>query len=913
MNKNFYLITLLIFCFHHASAQQAQRIFKGRVTDSASTNPIGDATITIYRASDTSLLNFGFTTPMGNFSITAKSNDSLLIIISIVGYKEKEFTSRPNMDWSFTDFGDIKLAPIPQSFKGFTVRTSAIRMKGDTIEINANRFKVLPGSDVAQLFKKIPGFEVNVKGEIKVNGSEVTKIMVDGSDFFGNNPGLVSKNLNADMVETVQVFDDKNEDGSLKQGGSKTINLKLKKGKRNGTFGDVLAGYGTDSRYETGLRLNNFKNDRKFSFIVNAQNNNQTGFDFGFSNWHNSQSFDKNGGGSDDDWIVNSYEYSDEGNINNKISSGLTYFNEFKHKQKFSFNAFASRNHYTSINSSNSMFALNDSTRRYSNDSSNTDGISMNYSLGSAYTKTIDSTGTFEMGLSGGLSQNNVNTDGFNNININSNIVNLGFSNKLFKGLSGNGNAHATYRRSLRKDKRYTFFLHGNYKYNSNNGDNYQFQNNSNDTFNIVNSNTKNSQEILIKTYLKIPLYKKIWYANVSFDMWQNNNTSAQDLLTANNPFVNNFTQEYNGKIDTLSLSFKNKLVQYTAKPYISYERNKVYMTSGATFMNFNLSNTNADNGITLDRSYNKFLPYYTVSYYPSFMYLYGNIMTSTQFPNILELQPVLNINNNFERTIGNEKLNPQDNLGFRVYANFYKIKGFRYLYSSFQGNMSNNAKIWSSSQNENGIIIRQPINASGQRDFNGYIGTSKKLWKIIHLGASISAYGDRTPLMVNSISSFSNNTNLSFRPYLEFTKSDSLELSVSYSINNVNYSNLLNENLNFKQNTFEYGLNIRTVLKWGTSINTHLEISDRRNVPNIGKVIPIWSAFIQQPIGKSKYSIKLTAYDILKKNTSIDRSANENFIYISRSNRIQQYFMLTLIYNLKKMGGDDAERQYVY
>lgn len=361
-------------------AQSPLRNFKGRVVDSASLKPLPDVTVSVFRASDTMLLNFGFTTPNGNFSLSIKSSDSLLLIVSLFGYGERTLKAGMNESgWSFSDYGDLKIAPLPVTFKGFTAKTSAIRMKGDTIEINASRFKVLPGSDVAQLFKKIPGFEVSVKGEIKVNGTAVTQITVDGSDFFGNNPGLVSKNLSADMIETVQVYEERNADGSPKEEASKVINLKLKKGKRNGSFGDVMAGYGSQGRYESGIRYNSFKNDRKLSFIVNSNNINETGFDFGFENWHNARSAERNGTG--DDGFYSYSGASGEGNINHKTGSGFTYFNEFKGKKKLSVNFFANRNDYNSISASSSVNPLNDSTRRLSTDSSGSNGLALSGSM----------------------------------------------------------------------------------------------------------------------------------------------------------------------------------------------------------------------------------------------------------------------------------------------------------------------------------------------------------------------------------------------------------------------------------------------------------------------------------------------------------------------------------------------------
>src|SRR5690606_16771204 len=102
----------------------------------------------------------------------------------------------------------------------------------------------------------------------------------------------------------------------------------------------------------------------------------------------------------------------------------------------------------------------------------------------------------------------------------------------------------------------------------------------------------------------------------------------------------------------------------------------------------------------------------------------------------------------------------------------------------------------------------------------------------------------------------------------------------------------------NFKQNTYSYYFNIRTVLKYGTELNSDLRIADNRNIPGIGKLVPVWNAYLQQPLGKTgKYNIKLSAYDILKQNTNISRFASDNYIYLNTSNRLQRYFMLSLVY----------------
>lgn len=911
--KGTLLSLAFIFAFFTQSHAQAFRTFKGRLVDSATSHPLGDATISIYRASDTSLLNFGFTTPLGNFNLTTKFGDSLMIIFSLLNYGDKVLKFPAVEGWHFMELPDIKLNYEPvTSFAGGKIKMSAIRMHGDTIEINASRFKVLPGSDVAQLFKKIPGFEVNVKGEIKVNGSEVSKIMVDGSDFFGNNPGLVSKNLNADMIETVQVFDDKNEDGSPKENTPKVINLKLKKGKRNGLFGDLLAGAGNQNRYEAGARLNSFKNDRKFSVIFNKNNINGTGFDFGFNNWHSVDNYSRNGGGNDDFYYFYN-QMTGEGNINNRTNFGTTYFNEFSRKRKFSFNVDLSHNNYSSISSSNSIYALNDTTNRSNKDSVNTNGISNRLYLNVNYSKQFDSTGYFEIGADADYRSAKVKTQTLNNIRYNELQVNGGEGKEDNNTDNAMTNLNVSYRRNLRKDKRYVFSAFSSSKVTQYGNDRYQYQQNRADTFNLLNNQSTYSLELLEKLFGRMPIYKNNMYFNLSADRWFLSNVSKQTTNSAIEYTNKTFEQSYSKSIDTLSIRFNNTQTQYTVKPYVSYEKKHFYASFSTTLMNLNLKNDNKTTGQSLNLNYFKVLPSFSVNYYPEgagWFYMAGS--KSSKFPTINDLQPVLNLANNYDRTKGNANLQPEDDYSFRTYANMYKIKGFKQLYFQFSGNVINNARIYSKSQNENGILVTTPVNANGKRNMFVYLSANKKITKTINFSLGGNYNLNRDPLLINGNSSFSLSKALEISPGLNFSKSDSLELSFNSNIRHNDFRNMLNSALNYKQYTYSYSASIRTLLKFGMEINSTLDIQDQRKVPNIGKIVPVWSLYLQQPIGKTNYSLKFTAYDIFKQNTQISRYSSDNFVVINRSNQLQQYFMMTLIYKIKKMGNEE-ENQYVF
>lgn len=163
-----------------------------------------------------------------------------------------------------------------------TVVKAAVTARQDTLEFNAGSFHTNPNASVEDLLKKLPGVQVNADGSLSSGGKTITKILVDGKEFFADDPKMASKNLPSDMVDKVQVIDRKSETARLTgvdDGEDETvINLTVKKGMNNGWFGNVSAGYGTDNRFESTLNINRFVNGNQFSIVGGANNINQMGF-----------------------------------------------------------------------------------------------------------------------------------------------------------------------------------------------------------------------------------------------------------------------------------------------------------------------------------------------------------------------------------------------------------------------------------------------------------------------------------------------------------------------------------------------------------------------------------------------------------------------------------------------------------
>ena len=285
MKKIFTLFNLLLLISLAAVAQNGGGSIKGKLMDTTAKQVITDATVSLLAVKDSSLATFALSDKQGQFQLKEISDGDYRLVITHGGYTEyKKNISITSTDKAI-DLGTISIEKDYKTLQGVTVTSeSPIQVKNDTIQFNASGFKTMPNATAEDLIKKLPGMEVDREGNVKSQGEAVQKVYVDGKEFFGNDPKLATKNITADMIESVQVFDDmsdqakftKIDDGSR----SKTLNIKLKKDRNKGYFGRAALAYGDQNRYEGNITLNKFNEDQRISLILNANNTNKQGFSF---------------------------------------------------------------------------------------------------------------------------------------------------------------------------------------------------------------------------------------------------------------------------------------------------------------------------------------------------------------------------------------------------------------------------------------------------------------------------------------------------------------------------------------------------------------------------------------------------------------------------------------------------------
>ncbi|HBG57100.1 MAG TPA: TonB-dependent receptor, partial [Porphyromonadaceae bacterium] len=262
---------------------QSETSISGKLIDEETEEPVPLASVRVLQRADSAFVTGKASNAEGLFTIPVKSG-SYILHISFIGYNDvyrdvQVTSSHPNVK-----LGNIILSNdnIMLSETVVTAKAPEITVKGDTLEYNADSYKVTESAVVEDLLKKMPGVEIDNEGKITVNGKEIKKILVDGEEFFSNDPKVASKNLPAKMVEKLQVLERRTEmaqmtgfdDGEEEN----VINLMVRPGMKEGLFGSAFAGYGSKERYEGNAMVNYMKDKDQYTFLGGINNTNNAGF-----------------------------------------------------------------------------------------------------------------------------------------------------------------------------------------------------------------------------------------------------------------------------------------------------------------------------------------------------------------------------------------------------------------------------------------------------------------------------------------------------------------------------------------------------------------------------------------------------------------------------------------------------------
>ena len=924
------VIQLLIFCFPiFLSAQTNKLTIKGHVMDTTNDVLIG-ATVMLLDSKDSSLLSYARTDLNGDFIIKNVKRQEYLLKITYVGYiPYLNLISSQSPD--LIDLKDIRLKEISKELMEVVIKAAKAPMtiRGDTIEYDASTFKVPAGSSVEDLLKRLPGIEVDQDGSIKAEGRSVTKVTVDGKRFFGTDPKAATKNLPAEGISKVQVFNTESEEKKLtgfdSKAPDKTMNLQLKDEFKKGGFGKIVAGIGTQNTKELKGNFNRFNEKEQISLLGMGNNTGRNGLSWNdyqdfrgseSSNWDDGGDFGFSNGGrryiffSDDDedggglmssfWGNNNYGFPEN------YTGGLNYNYDHK-KNKFSGMYYYDQKGLVTESNSISKTFLKDEI--VNNNSSNLGNkVNRNHKLDLRFEKEIDSLNTFIANLNGSIAnRNNVfngwsdneriigssNTSRFDNLQIRENLL-----------LRGN----TIFRKKFKKKGR-SLGLSASYFSSASNSDFYQKSDivfykikgtvDSSQTINQSIASKSSKQQLNANAMYTEPLSKKIFWT--TFYNFQNSNETIDRNvfdIKQNEP-VNN---------DSLTRNFDNKILINRLGSYLRYAYKGVNVSVGVAYQLFNIKSDfkagpSANIFGNVNRSYNSLLPNFNVSLDLKGKYLDFGYSADAKEPSLRNLQPIIDNSNPLYINIGNPNLIPEINHEINVGFNSFNPATFINfgLYSGFT--ISENQFVTSQIVDNNFITTSKTINLSGGQFLYSGINFGFPIIKnkfTINMNYS-PGYG-KSQAIVNDIKNITNTirNRISLRVNLTPKEQFSCYLNSSLSMNDTKYN--INTSQNQRIIEQSYSLELNAKLFWGIYSNNSFKYSiNQNNRFNFYQEIPILNMSLSKLFLKeNRGEIRISIYDVFNKTLGINQFANVNSVSSNINQSLARYAMLSFTYNIK-------------
>ena len=321
---------LVLFALLLVSSSTIAQSISGKVVD-ADKNPLEFASIAVLNALHSTLVSYASTDIKGDFKVENISNGKRIFQINLLGYEVYQKTI--DFDGKSLNYGVITLKEQDNTLNEVVVTAVIpITIKKDTMAFNTKAFKVRVDDNVEDLLKKLPGIEVDADGKVKAQGEDVSKVYVDGKEFFSGDPSVALKNLSADAIKKIEIIDEKSDksrvSGVNDSDRSKVINLTLKDDRKVNDFGKFQGGYGTDDRYLTSLSYNRFSPKIQISIIGRYNNVNSSGSDISeimsFGGGNGGFRFSRGGGGGTSSGFVTNgvggfnlgYELKSKQNLN---------------------------------------------------------------------------------------------------------------------------------------------------------------------------------------------------------------------------------------------------------------------------------------------------------------------------------------------------------------------------------------------------------------------------------------------------------------------------------------------------------------------------------------------------------------------------------------------------------------------
>ncbi|HEU4904145.1 MAG TPA: outer membrane beta-barrel protein [Flavisolibacter sp.] len=907
-------VTLLLF----TTAVFAQGSIRGKLVDSAGKNPLGLATITVFKAADTALITYRLSNPEGEFKVPGLPlNIECRLVVTYSGFdafrKEFTLTSEEAMD-----MGSIKMLPTSKSLDEVIViaERPPVTVRKDTIEFNASSFKTLPTHLVEDLLRKLPGVQVDRDGNITANGKRVNRIMVDGKSFFGDDPKMATRNLPANVIDKVQVTEDKDEvarnsDGDLTNIGQ-VINLTLKKGVKKGWFGKLYGGAGTNDRYELGGIANIYRDTMQLSVLAFSNNINRSGFSFkevqdiGGFNRSGANSIMIMSRGGQQGFAINGISFGGlDAGIAQTTGGGFNLNHAPNKKNSLFLQYFLgnTRNNVQQLTNVQQFFndtAVTTLTNTANNRLAQTHNVGAGANLKPDTLTDI----TFRSAYAYSTNADDIAA----RINVTNNklgAVSNGTGSQLNKVYNNNYNHSITLTRRFKAKKGRILNLSHFLTYASNlqryitEAENDYFYPFPYDR-DFAQLRRQDVPSLNVNTNLNFsePLSKKLTFR---FNNQYQFINDRQDIAIYN--------QDGNAKYElpdyAQAKGFERNQHRVNSYAGLSYKIKQATLSAGVNGLWQTIHNNFKNAANPVNASLFNLLP--SLSF--NWKQLSAQFNQSVTAPSVANLSPVPDSTNPFYIRYGNPYLKPAKRTSFYL-NNFVFMQGSGTSFNFFvNGSFTDNDVVLKKTVAANGVQTTMPVNASGTVNFYGSVGYGKEFKNsqkfIFSFRFSPYVNYDRRKLIVNE--NVSTASSLQFGPNfnLSFNWNDKVEMRPMYSpgISRTSYTDPAFKNLKAVTHYLENELIVRFPAKlvWETNVAYRY---NSEVAPGLPKENLLWNAAVTLLMLKGDVGmLKFSVFDILNRNNGFYRFTNQNQITDQRTNVLQRYGALSFTYNIRNMG----------
>lgn len=885
----------------------------GSIRSKSDKTTLPGANVVLIKAADASK-TATVTDTEGNFRFERVASGQYTLEVNYIGFER--FTRAVQVQGAALNLGALELSDASTAIKEVEIvgRAPLGEQKGDTTVFNAQAFKTAKDASAEELVTKMPGVVIE-NGKVQAQGEDVQQVMIDGKRFTGSDVSTAMRNISADMVESVEVFDapsDKAAFSGFDDGNRlKTINFRTKKEARHGYTGKVSAGYGTDERYMVGATVNYFNNSQRITLSGVTNNINMSEFSIGETPGGGMRGRRGWGGNSspngiattnnfsasyNDMWgkkmeVSGNYNFTDRETINNTYvvrdyvgtDAGLRYIENSQNEENEQQHRFNFRLQYNM--NENNRFLLTPSLT-YNNTNNLTNRAS----------QTQDNSGLLSNSLNRNLSETSSLT--FNN--------NLLYSHRF--GESGR-----------------ILTTNFNTSYSTSEGENFLNE--------ATENYTEPDRSISRNQFTDTDTERLSWAGNVDYSQRLGENSRLQVEYSIDNRSNNSDRLTYDYVDDTgqytnlntqLSSSFVSDYITQEIGPSYQYRTDKMRLQLDMRYQHASLdSESELPESLPINRSFQNLLPGADFEYkFSRTKNLNINFRSNTEEPSVQQLQNVLNITNPLQPSIGNPALDQETRNRFSLRYRSFEPENYKVFFAGIFGTMSQNyitnsvytngapEELTNGYELQPGARLTRPVNLDGYWNVRSVLSYGRPL-NFISSNFNLRAFAGytRQPGMIDEEINYSNTVNMGAGFNLSSNISENLDFNVS---SNANY-NIVENTLRTSQDNNYFSQNTSLRLKWTflDGIVYRTEMSHQYN-PGLSAGVDesylLWNMSIGKTIFKDKLGeISLSVNDLLKQNVSVQRNVAADYIEDVQATVLQRYFMLTFSYNLRKFfdGGE--------